>query len=64
MITVYVVQSDVEEKDVVDSSENNPTWRHALVVGEARVADHLSRPPHESPVRNTIPVMAVLNVCS
>jgi hypothetical protein len=36
MITTFMLQSDVGEKDVVDESEKNPTWRHALVVGEAR----------------------------
>jgi hypothetical protein len=41
MMKASMVQSDANEKDVVDRSEKNPTWRHALVVGEARVADHL-----------------------
>jgi hypothetical protein len=36
MITTFMLQSYVGEKDVVDESEKNPTWRHALVVGEAR----------------------------
>jgi hypothetical protein len=40
MMKVSMVQSDANEKDVVDRSEKNPTSRHALVVGETRVTDH------------------------
>jgi hypothetical protein len=42
MITVFVLQSDTDEKDVVDESEKNPTSRHALVVGSSLI---VSQPP-------------------